>query len=182
MKDRKQILRQTVLASLLTAMTAVLTCYIKIPAQNGYFHIGDSVIYLAACLLPTPFAIFCGAVGGMASDIISGYTMYALPSFIIKALLVPVFSSKTDKISDKRNFLASVLNIPITVAGYYITEAVLISAGGNFTKTLLSPVPWISALHTIPMNLIQSAASSVIFIVSALALDKANIKQRIHNA
>lgn len=179
MKNRKQILRQTVLTSLLTAMVIVLTCYLKIPAHNGYLHIGDSVIYVAACLLPAPLAVFCGAVGGMAADILSGYTMYALPSFIIKAMLVPAFSSKTDKISSKRNFLASVLNIPITVAGYYVTEAVLISSGGNFIKTFLSPVPWISALHTIPMNLIQAAASSVIFIFAALALDKANIKQHI---
>lgn len=175
MKKTKAKLRQAVLASLLTAMITVLTCYIKIPMQNGYMHIGDSIIYIAACLLPAPLAVFCGAVGGALSDIVGGYTIYALPSLIIKALIVLPFDRKKTQILSKRNILACLLGAVITVVGYYLTEVIIVASAEN----ILSPVPWTTALPTVPGNLIQAVVSTGIFSAVAIALDKASIKQKI---
>ena len=55
-KEGKFKLNQVVLAALFAALTTVLTYYVKIPSVNGYMHIGDSMIYLCASLLPTPLA------------------------------------------------------------------------------------------------------------------------------
>lgn len=165
-----------ILASLFAAMVTVLTCYIKIPTHNGYVHIGDGVIYIAACLLPAPLAMFCGALGGMFADLLGGYTVYALPSFIIKALLVLPFYRKSKKIIEKRNIFAAIIGIAITVLGYFIADAVIFSLSGG---SILSPAPWAAALYDIPSNLIQSAASFAVFTALGAALDKANVKKKL---
>ena len=85
-------LNQIVLAALFAALTTVLTYYVKIPTHNGYMHIGDSMIYLCASILPYPLAALSAGIGAALSDAIGGYTMYIIPTFIIKALLVLCFT------------------------------------------------------------------------------------------
>ena len=68
-------------AALITAATA----FIKIPAPLGYAHAGDSVIYLAACILPAPFGFIAASVGGALADLLSGYAVWAIPTAVIKA-------------------------------------------------------------------------------------------------
>ena len=41
------------MASLITIMTAYI-CHIPVGVNGGYIHFGDSLIYLAAVLLPRP--------------------------------------------------------------------------------------------------------------------------------
>ncbi len=185
MKNKK-LLRQVILASLLAAMTAVLTYYIKIPTQNGYLHIGDSIIYIAACLLPAPLAMLCGALGGAFADLLGGYTMYTVPSLIIKALLTLSFESKAKKIITKRNAFAPAIGAVITAAGYYLAEVFIISLSSStgftqFKGVLLSPVPWSASLYTLPGNLVQAAAGAAVFFILGTALDKAKLKQRINH-
>lgn len=57
MKSSKN-LRCGVAAAMFAALTCVLTMFIKIPIMGGqgYIHPGDMVIYLAASILPLPFA------------------------------------------------------------------------------------------------------------------------------
>ena len=54
---------------LFAAMIYVLTAWLHIPTGAGYTHAGDGLIYLAASMLPTPYAMAAGAFGicGMAS-------------------------------------------------------------------------------------------------------------------
>ena len=73
---QQQTLKYSVLASVFATIITVLTFYIKIPSHNGYIHLGDSVIYLAAALLPAPFAMVCAGLGGMLADALGGYTLY----------------------------------------------------------------------------------------------------------
>ena len=179
-----KILRQIILASLFAAMTTVLTYYIKIPTHNGYMHLGDAMIYLGACFLPTPLALISAGIGGMLADAFGGYTMYMLPTFIIKALLVIAFTSKRKKILAKRNIIAVGIGSIITVAGYYITEVLLVSISSTasfsqFREYLFSAVAWTSAIYSIPGNVIQAVASGAVFIALAAALDKSNIKQKL---
>ena len=180
MKKQNKLLRQMILASLFTAMIAVLTCYIKIPTHNGYVHVGDSMIYLAACFLPTPFALFCGALGGMFADLLSGYAIYAIPTFIIKALLTLAFDRKSDKLIVKRNVIALIVGAFITVIGYCIADAVIFSlSSSSFKDMFFSATPWITAAYDMPANLIQAAASLAIFLALGAALDKIKIKSKI---
>ena len=47
-----------VIASMFSAMIAVMTAFIQIKTPTGgYVHLGDAMIYLTACFLPTPYAL-----------------------------------------------------------------------------------------------------------------------------
>ena len=62
-KANKQLI-YVVMAALFAAIITVVTAYVlRIPTGNGYIHLGDSFIFLAASLLPLPYAIAAAAVG-----------------------------------------------------------------------------------------------------------------------
>ncbi len=172
------------LASVLAAGVTVLTFFVKIPSHNGYIHLGDALIFIAATLLPTPLAMVCAGLGGMLADALGGYTLYIVPTLIIKMLLVLPFSSKSDKVATKRNLLALPVASIVTAVGYYIAEAVIVSATsagsfGHFVNYLFSPAPWTAVVYTFPGNIMQAVGSAVVFVPLAIALDKINIKGKI---
>ncbi len=149
------------------ALVFVVTAYLHIPTNNGYIHIGDGLIYLAACLLPLPYAVAVGAGGAFLADCFSGFPIWAPGSVIIKALTVLLFSSKGKKIINLRNLSALLPAAVICAGGYYLYEALLY---GNF----------ISPLASIPTNVVQSVASSVVFVLAGFAVDKTNIKPMLN--
>lgn len=152
-----------------TAVFAALICLAitvipSIPTANGYIHIGDSVIYLGACILPFPFGLAAASIGGALADLTKGYAAYVLPTAIIKPLNAACFcmAAKADRIIIGRSIAASVLSGLVTIVGYYITEVILY---GNPVAQLACLLP----------NAVQAGASCVIFILIGLALDKAKL-------
>ena len=88
MKEYQKLYR-LVTAALFAAAIAVMTAYmlhIPIPT-GGYIHIGDALIYLAACLLPLPYAVGAAAVGAGLADLLTA-PMWVVPTLIIKAIVV----------------------------------------------------------------------------------------------
>ena len=53
------------MAALITLMTAYIF-HIPIGGNGGYVHLGDALIYLSAAILPAPYAMAAGAIGGPA--------------------------------------------------------------------------------------------------------------------
>ena len=80
-----------VFAALITIMTAYVF-HIPVPIAGGYMHFGDSLIYLAAAVLPTPYAMLAAAIGGGLADLLTA-PMWALPTMVIKALITLPFSN-----------------------------------------------------------------------------------------
>ncbi|HBN83857.1 MAG TPA: hypothetical protein DDZ89_08430 [Clostridiales bacterium] len=74
---------------IMTALVFIATFVIKIPipATEGYIHLGDCMVFLAALLLGWKYGAFAAGVGSMLADIIGGYAHWALPTLIIKALM-----------------------------------------------------------------------------------------------
>lgn len=184
-RNRQQsFIKQLSLASVMAAGITVLTFFIKIPSHNGYIHLGDAMIYISAALLPTPVAMICAGIGGMLADALGGYTLYIVPTLIIKMLLVLPFSCKEKKVMTKRNLFALPVASLITTVGYYIAEAVIVSATssgsfGQFADYFLSLAPWTAVLYTIPGSVMQAVGSAVVFVPLAIALDKIDIKSKI---
>ena len=61
-------------AAMFAAMITLTTAYlfhIPIGANGGYIHFGDAFIYLAASLLPMPYACAAAAIGGGLADFLS---------------------------------------------------------------------------------------------------------------
>ena len=165
-KKRSEQLRYLVLTAVLSAMVYVLTAFIHIPTHQGYIHVGDGIIYLAAALLPTPYAMFAGSVGAVLADCLTGYAIWAPASFVIKLLTVLFFTAKGNRIIGKHNLLALLPAALLCLGGYYVYEGLIF---GNF----------ISPLYGLFGNLMQAIFSSILFAAAGLAFDKAGIKSRL---
>lgn len=159
---RKQ-LKLMCITGIFTALVFVITAYLHIPTYNGYVHVGDAFIFLAACLLPMPYSIFVGAAGAMLADVLTGFAIWAPGSMVIKALEAMLFTCKGKNIISKRNAWMLIPAALISIFGYYFYE-VLIT--GSFAASLAG----------IPGSTLQAAASSIAFVVIGHAMDRLHIK------
>ena len=83
-----------------------------------------------------------------------------------------LISSKSEKLLSRRNMLMMIPCAAISIAGYYIASAVItVISGGAFGAGL------IAAVGEILGNVIQAVDSTVLYLIIAFALDKANFKQ-----
>ena len=157
MKSKK--IKLLCMAGVFTALIFVVTAYLHIPTNNGYIHVGDGLIYLVACLLPWPYAMAVSAGGALLADCLTGFAVWAPGSVVIKALTVLLFSRKKNKVIHTRNLLALFPAAILCAGGYYLYEVLLY---GNF----------IAPLTGIPASIIQSAASSVVFVLAGITIDR----------
>lgn len=56
----KKLTFTALMAAMITIFTAYI-CHIPVGQNGGYIHFGDSLIYIAACLLPWPYAMTAGS-------------------------------------------------------------------------------------------------------------------------
>jgi len=115
-------------------------------------------------LLPAPYSIAAAAIGGGLADYLSGFAVWVLPTVLIKSAEAAMFTSKENKIVNRHNIIAVILSSVVCVAGYYLAEGILY---GNF----------VSALASIPTNLVQAVGSAVLFIFVGMSLDKTYIRK-----
>ena len=153
-------------SALFCAAIYVMTM-ISIPLAYGYIHVGDTLIMLCASLLPSGYAVIAAALGGALADLTLGYITYIPFTFIIKALIAFCFSSKHEKIICKHNLLSFIAVAVITPAGYYLAECLIYSS-------------FVSPVASLPFNILQAAASIILYFVVGTALDAFNIKQYLH--
>lgn len=149
----KQLVMTGLFAAIICVATLLLHIVIPFSQQGGYIHIGDTFIYIAASVLPLPFAMLAGAIGAGLADLISA-PVYVIPTLIIKALMAACFTNQGQKMLCKRNVIATVLAGLICIIGYYIAEAIM---SGN----LIAP------LAAVPMGLIQPMASGILYVFAA---------------
>lgn len=154
-----------VFAALITIMTAYVF-HIPVPIAGGYMHFGDSLIYLAAAVLPTPYAMLAAAIGGGLADLLTA-PMWALPTMVIKALITLPFSNKEDKIFTNRNKIAPVLSYFISGTGYFLANNLIFNSG-------------VAILTSFGASLIQSGGSAITFYVLAAFLDRSGVKKQLN--
>lgn len=167
-----KIVYTAMFAALITVMTALVK--IPSPTSGGYVHLGDTVVYLTASILPMPYSIFAAAIGGGLADILTGYPDVVIFTVIIKAVNTLFFSSKENKIFSKRNALMTIPSGLVTIIGYSISK---------FIRDLLigttMQVAFTDALLKMPENTVQAAMSAIAFILLSIALDKIDLKNKI---
>jgi uncharacterized membrane protein len=80
--------RQVAGAAVFTAFVAAATSVfsVTIPATNGYFNVGEIMVYTSALLMGPYVGAFAGGVGSMISDLSLGYPYYAPGTLVIKGL------------------------------------------------------------------------------------------------
>ncbi len=153
-----------VFAALITIFTAYIG-HIPVGVNGGYIHFGDGLIYLAATILPLPYAMLAGAIGGGLADLLTA-PAWTLATVIIKALIVIPFSNKTLRIVSKRNIAAPIIAYFISATGYFIAEALLFGAKAAIFTSFTG-------------SFVQSLGSMIFFLMLGTTLDKFGIKARM---
>jgi len=73
-----------IFTAFVAAATSVFSVYI--PATQGYFNVGEIMVYTSALLMGPYVGAFAGGVGSMLSDLSLGYPYYAPGTLMIKGL------------------------------------------------------------------------------------------------
>lgn len=151
-KDRKRTLRLIAFCGI-TAAFVFLGTQLRIPTAIGYINLGDAVILIASYVIG-PAAFFPAAIGSAIADLIAGYPMYIIPTFVIKGLmgLVAGFILKHPEHRPHivKRLIAGILAELIMVSGYFAVEIFLYDIA--------------AAAASVPFNFIQAGAALVIAI------------------
>lgn len=162
--------KRVCITGLMAALVCVATAFIKMPTgiNSGYLHFGDSMIYLAGCLLG-PWASLAAAIGGALADVISGAPQWAPATAVIKALnAVPfifVCRNTNHKIITKWTVPMTIVSGLITIGGYLLAEGIMYS--------------FPTAITSVPFSCIQAVGSAIVFIIVGAVLDKIKIQKYI---
>ena len=162
--------KRVCITGLMAALVCVATAFIKMPTgiNSGYLHFGDSMIYLAGCLLG-PWASLAAAIGGALADVISGAPQWAPATAVIKALnavpFILVCRNTNHKIITKWTVPMTIVSGLITIGGYLLAEGVMYS--------------FPTAITSVPFSCIQAVGSAIVVIIVGAVLDKIKIQKYI---
>lgn len=137
---------------MMAALVFVATYFFKLPVSitQGYIHLGDGFILLGAALLGRP-AIAAAAVGSMLADLLGGYTLYIVPTFLIKGAVAAV---AVYALRDGHPVWLKVLGL--------IAAEVLMAAGYFVVEWLVLGYGWAAAAGALVPNLVQGASGVII--------------------
>lgn len=167
-----------VLTALMTCLVCLATYAFKIPnpLTQGYVHIGDTFIFMSVLVLGKKNGTIASAVGAALADIMGGYAIFAIGTFLAKGLMAYLMGLLIEKGSAKSEsnmkilslapyeLLAMVIGGFAEVAVYVVVNAIVY---GNMTVGFLS----------IPGNILQFITSMVIAVVLTHALLKTPVKK-----
>lgn len=151
--NKKSNLRKIAIGGILAAFVFIGT-ELHIPTAIGFMNLGDAVILLAAYLVG-PAAILPAALGSALGDLLAGYPVYIIPTFVIKGLMALVAALVFGNHHGKKpafikRLTAGLASEAVMIAGYFIFEVFLYGI--------------VSASGSILFNLIQAAAAIIVAI------------------
>ena len=163
--------RNLVESSLLIALVFVATLFIniKLPiaANGGLVHLGSAMLFTSAIIFGPKKGAIAGAFGMGLFDLVSGWTLWAPFTFVIRGLqgwLIGYFAHSSLKCKPIiKNGLAIILSIPVMLAGYYLCEAILYDS-------------WVIPLASVTGNLVQNAVGLAVALPLCAAMQ--NLKSR----
>ena len=171
MKNKK--LLYSLYASLFAALVFIATMIIKIPTlTGGYMNIGDGMVLLCGFILGPIWGALAAGIGSMLADLV-GYPIYAVATFLIKALMAfaAYFIAKILKAIFKKNHfiaygIAGLAAEVIMVVGYFVFEAIFMSYG-------------LGAVVSVIPNMIQGVVGIAVGTVLMVIFDKTKLVEKM---
>jgi uncharacterized membrane protein len=122
----------TVCTAFVCVATIIFSVYV--PSTQGFFNMGESMVFLSALLFGSFVGAFAGGVGSMLADLLLGYPHYAPATLIVKACegyIVGFLINKSPKFKSEKHwkFFTSILGI---VAG-----CILVAVGSIYYSGLI---------------------------------------------
>lgn len=141
----------------MAALVFVFTFTFKVPIGNGYTHLGDAFIFLAVYLLGGKKSVFAAGLGAALADLVSGYTMWIVPTFIAKALMAGACCLVAQKL-----FKGSLLGYAV---GGILGSIIHIAAYSLAWYLLFDKAALISAFPTLSVQTFIGLGASAVFII-----------------
>ena len=125
--------KQIVFTALFAALCCIGTLIIAIPLPNGYFNTGDVFVLLSGWCLGPIYGSAAAAIGSALADVISGYSLYAPATHLIKgfnafiAYTVCLFWKKCIKkesLDILSRAFSAVCGEAIMILGYFLFESI----------------------------------------------------------
>lgn len=158
--------------SLMAAITFIATSVIHVPTFMGVLHLGDSMIFLSAILFGRKKSAIASAVGMCLFDLISGYTLWAPFTFVIKGVMGYIagtiaYRKNYDGNSTPNNIFAFVVAGIWMITAYYLGGAIILTF---ISKQFLLKQALLISLKDIPTNILQVVGGIVLALplISAL--------------
>ena len=156
--------------AMMAAIIFVCTYTFKIPIAitGGYTHLGDCAIFVGVMILGRKDGTVAAAVGAALSDLLGGFLIWVIPTFVIKGIMAFVMGTVVEKIlpEKKGNWLiGAILGGICQIIGYQLVKIVLISPA--------------AALATIPTITTQTVAGIIIAAVVITVLQSSKVIYRL---
>lgn len=170
--------RLLVAAALFAALGCVSTMVIKVPSPTGgYMNLGDAAALLGAYCLGPLYGAAAGGVGPALADLLGGYPMYVPGTLVIKAVMA-LTAGLLYRVLGRRGvpgvIACGAAGETIMVLGYWLYDALLVSAGGTAFGTALA-----GAAAGIPSNLAQAAFGAAASTLLLAALRRSGYVRRL---
>ena len=158
--------KRLIVSAVFAALIFVSITFFHIPnGLGGVIHFGDGLIFIAATILPFPYAMAVAAIGAGLFNLLM-VPMWLPFTVIIKPLMTLCFSAKSETIlGESRNAVGPFVGLVINTVLYFFANWILFD---NYT-----------ALAAVPPLLVQGGGSIVIFFVLAYSLDRIGLKSRL---
>ncbi|MBO3443264.1 ECF transporter S component [Clostridium sp. CCUG 7971] len=167
-RKEKFTTRDLVETSLLIVLVFIATKFIniKLPISinGGLIHLGNTMLFISAIVFGKKKGAISGAFGMALFDLVSGWTMWAPFTFIVRGIMGYIIGSiswSSGKCGNNTvtNIFAIIISGIWMLVGYYITEVILY---GNLTVPLTS----------IPGNITQVVIGLIIGLPIAKVIKK----------
>lgn len=167
---------------LMIAIVCVATMSIKIPTMIGFFHLGDSMLFLAAILFGKKKGFVIGAIGMSMADFLLGYSYYVPFTFIIKGVMALIVATMAYRNNyNGKNILNNLFAFLVSgvwmVSGYFVAKVILVRfvlfKADNINNAIAI------GLAGIPKNIVQVTIATCIAVPLVYILHgKLSIKSR----
>lgn len=137
--DRKKIISITQIA-IMAVLVFLATYLIKVPTLNGYIHAGDVMVFLSVYLLGIKKGSLASALGASLADLLGGYFIWVIPTFIIKGVMAILLGILSFKVLKKYNFnfvVGSVVAGIFQIIAYTAMNILIYGSAGIF-NTIIS--------------------------------------------
>ncbi len=117
--------KKTTYTGLMIALIFAMTTLIKIPIPNGYIHLGDGVVLLAAYILGPWGGLIAAGIGSASADYFSGFGAYVFPTFIAKGLMAFGFGYFINRFPKINKLVFLFLAVFAMTIIYYFSEIIM---------------------------------------------------------
>lgn len=162
MTNKKKLLMSLIFAVIIF----VVSFLTKKEADGTFVSLGDAFVMLAACFLPTSWAMLAALLGnGVVAYMVGGWhALIAITAF--RVLAACWFMDDEEKLLTSRTAIGAVMSF------------VLFSCGPFFFNMLLTET-FAGHLSTIAVSALGAVANLIVFFGLALIVDKFKIKDRL---